>query len=111
MTSHTAVPLRGIRRTIARRMTAAWQVPVFHLTAVIDMDAIDIRRSAPGGAFEHHMFQEVRDAGDFRAFVPGPGADEKAQSHRAGVRVGLAQKGQKNGIRIRIRDRSHRSAN
>ncbi len=31
------MPLTGIRRTIARRLTEAWQVPVFQLTVSIDM--------------------------------------------------------------------------
>ncbi|MGH3434486.1 MAG: 2-oxo acid dehydrogenase subunit E2 [Thermocrispum sp.] len=33
----TVTPLTGIRRTAARRMTAAWQAPVFHLTVEVDM--------------------------------------------------------------------------
>jgi pyruvate dehydrogenase E2 component (dihydrolipoamide acetyltransferase) len=32
-----SVPLSGIRRTIARRLTEAWQVPVFQLTVSADM--------------------------------------------------------------------------
>jgi pyruvate dehydrogenase E2 component (dihydrolipoyllysine-residue acetyltransferase) len=35
----TTTPLKGIRRTAARRMVAAWQVPVFHLTVEVDMTA------------------------------------------------------------------------
>jgi pyruvate dehydrogenase E2 component (dihydrolipoamide acetyltransferase) len=31
------VPLVGMRRTAAKRMTLAWQAPVFHLTVEIDM--------------------------------------------------------------------------
>ncbi|MFI7481504.1 dihydrolipoamide acetyltransferase family protein [Kocuria sp. M1R5S2] len=30
-------PLKGIRRTAARRMVAAWEAPVFHLTVEVDM--------------------------------------------------------------------------
>src|SRR6202042_3625600 len=32
-----AVPLSTIRKTIARRLTAAWEVPVFVLTVSVDM--------------------------------------------------------------------------
>ena len=35
----TVTPLKGIRRTAARRMVAAWAVPVFHLTVEVDMTA------------------------------------------------------------------------
>lgn len=35
----TTVPLKGIRRTAARRMVAAWAAPVFHLTVDVDMTA------------------------------------------------------------------------
>ena len=33
----SAIPLTSIRKTIARRLTAAWQVPVFQLTVSADM--------------------------------------------------------------------------
>jgi pyruvate dehydrogenase E2 component (dihydrolipoamide acetyltransferase) len=32
-----AVPLSGIRRSIARQMERAWNAPVFHLTVAVDM--------------------------------------------------------------------------
>jgi pyruvate dehydrogenase E2 component (dihydrolipoamide acetyltransferase) len=32
-------PLKGIRRTAARRMVAAWEAPVFHLSVEVDMSA------------------------------------------------------------------------
>jgi pyruvate dehydrogenase E2 component (dihydrolipoamide acetyltransferase) len=35
------VPLTNIRRTIARRLTEAWQVPVFQLTVSVDMTNAD----------------------------------------------------------------------
>jgi pyruvate dehydrogenase E2 component (dihydrolipoamide acetyltransferase) len=35
--AETATPLTNIRRTIARRLTEAWQVPVFQLTVSADM--------------------------------------------------------------------------
>lgn len=37
--SSVALPLKGIRRTAARRLTAAWTAPVFHLQVSVDMTA------------------------------------------------------------------------
>src|SRR6266566_4001829 len=36
-----SIPLTGVRRTIARRLTAAWQVPVFQLQVSADMARAD----------------------------------------------------------------------
>jgi pyruvate dehydrogenase E2 component (dihydrolipoamide acetyltransferase) len=36
-----SVPLTSVRKTIARRLTAAWQVPVFELTVSADMTRAD----------------------------------------------------------------------
>jgi pyruvate dehydrogenase E2 component (dihydrolipoamide acetyltransferase) len=33
-----SIPLTSVRKTIARRLTAAWEVPVFELTVSIDME-------------------------------------------------------------------------
>lgn len=45
----TATPLKGIRRTAARRMVAAWEAPVFHLDVDVDMSsALGIKDRAPG---------------------------------------------------------------
>ncbi|MDO9378101.1 MAG: 2-oxo acid dehydrogenase subunit E2 [Nocardioidaceae bacterium] len=46
----TATPLKGIRRTAARRMTAAWEAPVFHLTASVDMTNAAATKNAHEGA-------------------------------------------------------------
>jgi pyruvate dehydrogenase E2 component (dihydrolipoamide acetyltransferase) len=35
------VPLTSVRRTIARRLTEAWQIPVYQLVLSADMDAVD----------------------------------------------------------------------
>lgn len=44
-----ATPLRGIRRTAARRMVAAWQAPVFHLAVEVDMSsALTVKERVPG---------------------------------------------------------------
>lgn len=45
----TATPLKGIRRTAARRMVAAWEAPVFHLDVEVDMSsALTVKERAPG---------------------------------------------------------------
>ena len=36
---NTVTPLKGIRRTAARRMVIAWEAPVFHLNVEVDMTA------------------------------------------------------------------------
>jgi pyruvate dehydrogenase E2 component (dihydrolipoamide acetyltransferase) len=43
------VPFKGIRRTAARHMIAAWQAPVFHLNVEVDMtEALNIKSVRPG---------------------------------------------------------------
>jgi len=43
------IPFKGIRRTAARHMIAAWQVPAFHLTVEVDMtEALKIKQVSPG---------------------------------------------------------------
>lgn len=45
----STTPLKGIRRTAARRMVAAWEAPVFHLTVDVDMtSALSVKERAPG---------------------------------------------------------------
>lgn len=42
-------PLKGMRRTAARRMVAAWQAPVFHLVVEVDMtEASKAKQVVPG---------------------------------------------------------------
>jgi pyruvate dehydrogenase E2 component (dihydrolipoamide acetyltransferase) len=45
----TVVPLKGIRRTAARRMVAAWEAPVFHLAVEAEMGAaLRVKERSPG---------------------------------------------------------------
>ncbi len=45
----TVVQLKGIRRTAARRMVAAWEAPVFHLGVQVDMtEALGVKEHAAG---------------------------------------------------------------
>jgi pyruvate dehydrogenase E2 component (dihydrolipoamide acetyltransferase) len=54
----TATPLKGIRRTAARRLTAAWAAPVFHLTAEVDMThALAIKQRVEGATVTDALLQ------------------------------------------------------
>jgi pyruvate dehydrogenase E2 component (dihydrolipoamide acetyltransferase) len=45
----TTTPLKGIRRTAARRMVTAWEAPVFHLSVAADMTtALQVKDRVPG---------------------------------------------------------------
>lgn len=45
----SVTPLKGIRRTAARRMVAAWEAPAFHLAIDVDMtSALTVRERNPG---------------------------------------------------------------
>ena len=45
----TTTPLKGIRRTAARRMVSAWEAPVFHLAVEVDMSAaLEVKSQTPG---------------------------------------------------------------
>ncbi len=46
----TTTPLKGIRRTAARRMVSAWEAPVFHLSVEVDMSAALSAKSGVPGA-------------------------------------------------------------
>jgi pyruvate dehydrogenase E2 component (dihydrolipoamide acetyltransferase) len=46
----TTTKLKGIRRTAARRMIAAWEAPVFHVSVEVDMSSALARKSATPGA-------------------------------------------------------------
>ena len=46
----TVTPLKGIRRTAARRMVTAWEAPVFHLVVEVDMSAALTVRDRVEGA-------------------------------------------------------------
>lgn len=43
-------PLAGMRLTIARRMVAAWQAPVFHVTVAVEIARAEARRREVAGA-------------------------------------------------------------
>ncbi|MCH6472611.1 2-oxo acid dehydrogenase subunit E2 [Sinomonas terrae] len=48
-TAAVATPLKGIRRTAARRMVTAWEAPVFHLAVEAEMGtALSVKERIPG---------------------------------------------------------------
>lgn len=49
-TAGRTVPLKGIRRTAARRMVTAWAAPVFHLSVEVDMTQAVAEKSRTEGA-------------------------------------------------------------
>ena len=61
-------PLKGIRRTIARRMAKAWEIPVFHLSITVDMRSILERRAGVPGASVTDML--LRDCATSLALHP-----------------------------------------
>jgi pyruvate dehydrogenase E2 component (dihydrolipoamide acetyltransferase) len=54
----TTTPLKGIRRTAARRMVAAWEAPVFHLNVEVDMTrALQVKQRQPGATVTDELLQ------------------------------------------------------
>ena len=86
----TATPLKGIRRTAARRMVAAWEAPVFHLTVAVDMTtALSVKERVPGATVTDALL-----AACARALVEHPAlnahyADEVVTTYDV-VNLGLA---------------------
>jgi len=84
------VPFRGIRRTAARHMIAAWQVPAFHLTVEVDMtEALKIKQVSPGATLTDLL---VYVSGRTLASVPelNVHVDEEGVIPFAQANVGLA---------------------
>jgi pyruvate dehydrogenase E2 component (dihydrolipoamide acetyltransferase) len=85
-------PLKGIRRTAARRMVQAWAAPVFHLTVEVDMEqASRVKEVAPSATVTDVL---VRAAA--RALVAVPevnahvGEDEVTTFPHANVGIAVA---------------------
>lgn len=54
----TVTPLKGIRRTAARRMVAAWEAPVFHLAVEVDMtSALAVKEREPQATVTDALLQ------------------------------------------------------
>ncbi len=54
----TVTSLKGIRRTAARRMVAAWEAPVFHLSVDVDMSrALSIKDRVEGATVTDALLQ------------------------------------------------------
>lgn len=88
----TVVPLKGLRRTAARRMVQAWQAPVFHLTVGVDMtEASKAKQVVPGATVTDVLVQAAAGAllehPDVNAHV---GEDEVTQFSAAHVGIAVA---------------------
>ncbi|WP_198412333.1 2-oxo acid dehydrogenase subunit E2 [Nocardioides mangrovicus] len=58
MSEGTTTPLKGIRRTAARRMVAAWEAPVFHLVVEVDMTtALAVKEREPSATVTDALLQ------------------------------------------------------
>jgi pyruvate dehydrogenase E2 component (dihydrolipoamide acetyltransferase) len=73
----TTVPLKGIRRTAARRMVAAWAVPVFHLSVEVDMTAaLATKHHTPGATVTDALLASCASALKTHPAVNAHCADE-----------------------------------
>ncbi|MFB9375907.1 2-oxo acid dehydrogenase subunit E2 [Kineococcus gynurae] len=86
----TTTPLKGIRRTAARRMVAAWQAPVFHLTVGVDMtNALDPARRPAGTTVSDVLLAACAQALKVHPALNAHYADEAVTTFEQ-VNVGLA---------------------
>lgn len=88
--SSTTTPLKGIRRTAARRMVAAWEAPVFHLTVEVDMtSALTVKERTPGATVTDALLQSCA-----RALVAHPALNahyaEESVTTFTDVNLGMA---------------------
>lgn len=86
----TAVPLKGIRRTAARRMITAWAAPVFHLSVDVDMtSALTVGHREPGATVTDALLLATA-----RALQAHPGLnahyEDEVVTTYAGVNLGVA---------------------
>ena len=86
----TTTPLKGIRRTAARRMVSAWEAPVFHLAVEVDMTSALAAKSQVQGA----TVTDVLLSACAQTLAAHPGlnahyADEAVTSHEE-VNLGIA---------------------
>ncbi len=86
----TVVPLKGIRRTAARRMVKAWESPVFHLSADVDMTAaLEVGRRQPGATVTDALLLATAQALVANPALNAHYADEVVTLHAA-VNLGVA---------------------
>ena len=89
-TAGTATPLKGIRRTAARRMVAAWEAPVFHLTIAVDMTAaLTVKERVPGATVTDALLAACARALSEHPALNAHYADEVVTTYDV-VNLGLA---------------------
>jgi pyruvate dehydrogenase E2 component (dihydrolipoamide acetyltransferase) len=85
-----ATPLQGIRRTAARRMRAAWEAPVFHLSVDVDMSvALTVKERVPGATVTDALLGACARALTEHPALNAHYADETVTTY-ATVGLGLA---------------------
>lgn len=86
----TVTPLKGIRRTAARRMIAAWEAPVFHLNVEVDMSrALTVKERVPGTTVTDALLGACATALKAHPALNATYADESVTTYEA-VNLGLA---------------------
>lgn len=89
-TAGTATPLKGIRRTAARRMVTAWEAPVFHLTVAVDMTAaLSVKERVPGATVTDALLAACARALREHPALNAHYADEVVTTYNV-VNLGLA---------------------
>ncbi len=83
-------PLKGIRRTAARRMIAAWQAPVFHLSAEADMStALAVKERVEGATVTDALLSACARALNAHPQLNAHYGDEAVTTF-VGVNLGIA---------------------
>ena len=83
-------PLKGIRRTAARRMTSAWEAPVFHLSVGVDMStALSVKERVPGATVTDALLGACTRALTEHPALNAHYADETVTSYDT-VNLGMA---------------------
>ena len=86
----TVTPLKGIRRTAARRMVSAWEAPVFHLTVEVDMSAaLQVKKTTEGATVTDALLLACAHALTAHPGVNAHYGDEAVTSF-ADVHLGMA---------------------
>jgi pyruvate dehydrogenase E2 component (dihydrolipoamide acetyltransferase) len=83
-------PLKGIRRTAARRMVLAWQAPVFHLAVEVDMSAaLKVRERVDGATVTDALLTSCAAALTAHPAINAHYGDESVTTFRQ-VNLGMA---------------------
>lgn len=86
----TPIPLKGIRRTAAKQMVAAWQAPAFHLTVEVDMtNALTVKSVSPQSTVTDRLISAVATALTENPDLNAHYSDEGITTFE-GINIGIA---------------------